>query len=142
MSGIVTAESGLPLNVAISGATLGMSNYTNRPNEVSAIDYPKTVAQWFSTSSFAYDTAACATTLCGFGNAPKNAVTGPGRTNFDISLFKDFSGIKWWNPEGATVQLRVETFNTFNHTQFDNVNTTFGSNASAVRFTSNPLVSL
>ncbi len=127
LSGIITAESGLPFNVTISGATLGMSNYTNRPNEVSGITYPQSVAQWFSTSSFAYNTSACATTLCGFGDAPKNAITGPGRTNFDISLFKDFSGIKWWNPEGATVQLRVETFNTFNHTQFQSINTTYGS---------------
>jgi hypothetical protein len=129
LSGIFTAESGLPFNVSMSANTIGTSNYTNRPNEVASISYPGTVSQWFSTSSFSYDTAVCATTLCGFGNAPKNAVTGPGRVNFDTSLFKDFSGIKWWNPEGATLEFRAETFNTFNHTQFQSLNTTYGSSA-------------
>jgi hypothetical protein len=51
---------------------------------------------------------------------------GPGRTNLNTSLFKDFGGIKWWNPEGATIELRFETFNTLNHTQFQNPSTTFG----------------
>ena len=127
LSGIVTAESGLPFNVTMSGATLGMSNYTNRPNLVSPVTYPNDVAQYFSTSSFAYDTAVCATQLCSFGSAPKNAVIGPSRTNLDTSLFKDFSGIKWWNQEGATLQFRAETFNTLNHTQFNNISTTYGS---------------
>jgi hypothetical protein len=129
LSGIVTAESGLPFNVTMAANTLGMSNYNNRPNEVSPVTYPGTVSEFFSTASFAYDTAVCATTICSFGNAPKNAVVGPGRNNFDTSLFKDFSGIKWWNPEGATLEFRAETFNTFNHTQFQSINTTYGSSA-------------
>jgi hypothetical protein len=127
LSGIVTAESGLPYNITMSAATLGMSNYTNRPNLVAPVTYPNDVAQFFSTASFAYDTAVCATQLCSFGSAPKNAVLGPSRTNLDTSLFKDFSGIKWWNPEGATLEFRAETFNTFNHTQFNNISTTYGS---------------
>jgi hypothetical protein len=43
LSGIVTAESGLPNNVTMSGATLGMSNYTNRPNEVAGVTQPRCV---------------------------------------------------------------------------------------------------
>jgi hypothetical protein len=129
LSGIVTAESGLPFNVTVSANTMGLSNYTNRPNQVAAITYPGTVSEWFSTSSFAYNTSVCATSLCGFGDAPKNALTGPGRTNFDTSLFKDFRNIKWWSAEGATFEIRAETFNTFNHTQFQNINTTYGSSA-------------
>ncbi|MGD0617527.1 MAG: carboxypeptidase regulatory-like domain-containing protein [Bryobacteraceae bacterium] len=127
LSGIVTAESGLPNNVTMSGATLGMSNYTNRPNEVAGVTYPGSVQEFFNPAAFSYNTSVCATTICAFGNAPKNAVIGPGRTNFDTSLFKDFSGIKWFNPEGATLEFRAETYNTFNHTQFDNINTTYGS---------------
>ena len=96
----------------MSGNTVGISNYTNRPNETGAITYPGTVAEWFDTTDFT------APTLGAFGNAAKNAVRDPYRTNFDTSLFKDFSGIKWWSPEGATLEFRAETFNTFNHTQF------------------------
>ena len=47
---------------------------------------------------------------------------GPGRTNFDTSLFKTFV-IK----EGIDFKFRVETFNTFNHTQFNNVGTSFNN---------------
>ena len=121
LSGILTSESGLLSNVTMSGNTVGISNYTNRPNETGAITYPGTVAEWFDTTDFT------APTLGQFGNAVKNAVRDPYRTNFDTSLFKDFSGIKWWNAEGATLEFRAETFNTFNHTQFSGVNTTFGS---------------
>ncbi len=127
LSGIITAESGLPFDVTISGNTLGMSNYTNRPNEVGSLSYPDTVAQWFNTGAFSYPTSTCATSLCGFGTAPKNAIRGPSRFNLDASLFKDFSGIKWWNAEGATLEFRAETFNTLNHTQFQSINTTYGS---------------
>jgi hypothetical protein len=121
LSGIVTSESGLLSNVTMSGNTVGISNYTNRPDLTGSLSYPGTVAEWFDTGAFT------APTLGAFGNAPKNAVRDPYRTNFDTSLFKDFSGIKWWNPEGATMEFRAETFNTFNHTQFSAVNTTFGS---------------
>ena len=127
LSGIITAESGLPLNVTLSANTLGMSNYSNRPNLVAPVTYPNDVAQYFSTSSFSYDTSVCATQVCAFGTAPKNAVIGPSRTNLDTSLFKDFSGIKWWNPEGATLEFRAETFNTLNHTQFNGISTGYGS---------------
>ncbi len=127
LSGIITAESGLPYTVTIAAPTLGMSNYTNRPNLVSAVTYPNSVAEFFSTSSFAYDTSVCATQICTFGSASRNDVTGPSRANLDASIFKDFAGIPWWNSEGATLEFRAESFNTLNHTQFDNISTTYGS---------------
>ena len=48
-----------------------------------------------------------------------NYLTGPGINNWDISLQKEFS-VK----ERARLQLRVDTFNTFNHTQFSGINST------------------
>ncbi|HME09256.1 MAG TPA: carboxypeptidase regulatory-like domain-containing protein [Bryobacteraceae bacterium] len=124
LSGVIVSESGLPLNVTLAGANssagLG-NNATNRPDLVGSINYPGTIGQWFNTSAFA------APALGTFGDLGHNAIRGPGRTNLNTSLFKDFSGIKWWNPEGATVQFRFETFNTLNHTQFQNPNTTFGN---------------
>jgi hypothetical protein len=44
-------------------------------------------------------------------------VKGPGRDNWNLSLYKDFH-IK----ESMGVQLRAETFNTWNHTQFTGTN--------------------
>ena len=59
----------------------------------------------------------------GFGNSSKDAVVGPGRVNFDTSLYKSFS-----MTERAHVELRFESFNTFNHTEFQNLNTTQNGN--------------
>jgi hypothetical protein len=42
----------------------------------------------------------------------------PGINQWDLSLFKN-TRVK----EGVNVQFRFETFNTFNHTQWDGVNT-------------------
>ena len=116
LSGMVLSESGIPLNVTLSGAngSAGLGNgATNRPDLVGNLTYPGTIGEWFNTAAFA------APALGTFGNAGHNDIRGPGRTNF--------SGIKWWNPEGATIEFRFETFNTFNHTQFQNPSTTFGS---------------
>ncbi len=124
LSGVIISESGLPLNVTLAGsnssAGLG-NNATNRPDLTGTVTYPNSVGEFFNTAVFA------APALATFGNTPHNNVNGPGRTNLNTSLFKDFGGIKWWNPEGATFELRFETFNTLNHTQFQNPNTTFGN---------------
>ena len=42
---------------------------------------------------------------------------GPGRVNFATSLYKSF----------ALIELRFESFNTFNHTEFNNFNDSYGS---------------
>ncbi len=54
----------------------------------------------------------------GFGNAGKDAVVGPGRVNFTTSLYKSFA-----MTERAHFELRIESFNTFNHTQYNSLNT-------------------
>jgi hypothetical protein len=56
--------------------------------------------------------------------APKNNYFLPGYTNFDTALFKNFPV-----ENKCTLQLRVETYNTFNHTEYSSVSSTatFGS---------------
>jgi hypothetical protein len=49
-----------------------------------------------------------------FGNAGRNFLNNPSRLNFDISLIKNFPF-----KERYQLQLRAESFNTFNHTQFE-----------------------
>jgi hypothetical protein len=48
-----------------------------------------------------------------FGSAGRNSLTNPRRTNFDMAVSKYFP-----LTEGRSLQFRIETFNTFNHTQF------------------------
>jgi hypothetical protein len=54
-----------------------------------------------------------------FGNLGKNTMTGPGTNNWDISLYRTIP-IR----ERVKGMLRLETYNTFNHTQFSNINST------------------
>jgi hypothetical protein len=128
VSGIVTIESGLPLNVTLSGGQLipggGGSTYdqagngvggTNRPDRAGPIVAPHTKDQWISASSgFAYPAPGA------WGNLPYDALDGPGRDNWNLSLFKNFV---FNEARGSQFELRLETFNTFNHPQISGFST-------------------
>ena len=118
LSGIALFESGNPLSIAAgSPDVLGLGGATgNRANVVAPISYPGTRFQWFSASSFTRPGPLQ------WGTAARNDVVGPGRNNWNIALFKAFQ-IK----ENTRFEFRAETFNTFNHTQLSNPNTTVNS---------------
>jgi hypothetical protein len=126
ISGITVAETGSPLAGAGSQLSyngpdvLGVGgNTTNRPNVVAPVSYPHQQKQWFSKSSFAAPAApwtAAGAGGTGFGNASKDIVVAPGLFNWNIALFKDFP-----IHEAIRFQLRAESFNTFNHTEFNQV---------------------
>jgi hypothetical protein len=63
------------------------------------------------------------------GNAGPGVVRGPGVEDFAISLFKNFP----YAGEKRYVQFRLETFNTFNHPQFNTVNTNAQFNQAGVQ---------
>ncbi|HEY6448758.1 MAG TPA: carboxypeptidase regulatory-like domain-containing protein [Acidobacteriaceae bacterium] len=117
-SGVTTAESGLPQNVTYGTDTLGLGGgTTNRPDVVGTIRGPKTRAAWFNKQAFAPPLAPWAGgTNNGFGTAGRNDVLGPGLFNWNMSLFKSFPLTE---NEGTRLELRVESYNTFNHTQFN-----------------------
>lgn len=54
-----------------------------------------------------------------YGNLGRNTLYGPGTNNWDMSLYKNLRF-----KERVNAQLRVESYNTFNHTQFNALNTT------------------
>jgi hypothetical protein len=56
-----------------------------------------------------------------FGYMGRNVLTGPGRNNTDLALLKNFS-LPWFRGEHSTIQFRWETFNSFNHPQWQYVN--------------------
>ena len=71
-----------------------------------------TVAQagpWLSTS-----------TAPQFGNLGQNVLTGPGTENWDLSLYRVIP----FKEGRVKAMLRLETYNTFNHTQFSGINST------------------
>ena len=90
---------------------------------------PKTNGlQFFSQASFNDNVVQ------GYGTAPRNVLRGPGRTNLDLSLAK----VTPLYHERVNLELRVDAFNLFNHTQFQNldnnaqdIGSTFGQVVSA-----------
>ena len=81
-----------------------------------------TIDRWFDTAAF--------TTPAQFsyGNSGRNILFGPGRVNFDFSLFKEFRLV-----EAVKLQFRTEFFNLFNTPQFDLPNAAVGaSNAGTI----------
>jgi hypothetical protein len=119
VSGIVTLESGLPLNIGLTGAQSNnnLPNGTNRPNLTGRVSYPQTVNEWFDPSAFS------APAIGAWGTLGHNALRGPGRDNWNLSLFKSFV---FSEERGSRFELRFETFNTWNHTQFDAVSNNLG----------------
>jgi hypothetical protein len=60
-----------------------------------------------------------------FGNTARNSLHGPGLNFTNLALMKDIQ-IK----EQMRFELRLESFNTFNHVNFNNLGSTFGSGGS------------
>jgi hypothetical protein len=104
---ITTFQKGFPFSVTASdpGAYLsfGMrANENGNPNVGS-----RTVTKWFNTSAFSQPLFGA------YGSSGRNILTQPGVNNWDISLDKTFQ-----MTERVGFQFRVETFNSFNHTQY------------------------
>jgi hypothetical protein len=119
ISGVTLFQTGTPLNVNASSDNLGLggdnTTTNNHADLVAPITYPKTFNNWFSPTSFAQPAALT------WGNSPRNAVKGPGRDNWNLSLYKTFRFT-----ERVGMEFRAESFNTWNHTQFTGVDTSLG----------------
>jgi len=114
-TGSTTFQTGVSMDPFLSVSEQGLAT---RPNYVSgqSIGGPKTVKEWFNTAAFAQPAPGL------FGNSKNGSILGPGLVVFDMGLYKDFK-----IGERNTVEFRSEAFNIFNHTNFNAVNTTFGS---------------
>lgn len=115
VNGINTFQTGLPYTPTLASATANTGT-GSRPNRVASgeVDNPS-VARWFDPAAF---TSPAQFT---FGNAGRNILFGPGRSNFDFSLFKEFAFTERWR-----LQFRTEFFNMTNTPQFDLPNATIG----------------
>jgi hypothetical protein len=136
ISGIVTYLSGAPAQIGLT--------VTGNPNITGGGDgarialtcdpmkgAPKTFSNWFNTSCLSTPIAGAIGTsanptgtqysfLSGAAFSPKVNFFLPGDTDFDTALFKNMP----LNEKGMKLQLRVETYNTFNHAEFNAVNAT------------------
>jgi Carboxypeptidase regulatory-like domain len=119
VTGIINMMTGAPLDVRLSGqnvASLFANGLRNRPDLVGKISYPKTKnpngIEWFDPGTAA-DPIFAVPAPGTWGNLGQNAVTGPGRDNWNIALFKAFAFT-----ERVRLEFRAESFNTWNHPQW------------------------
>ncbi len=123
---ILTAQTGLPFTPVLANAVTNTGT-SSRPNYVGGANatVPKpTINHWFNTAFNAPGAAWATPAQYTYGNAGRNILTGPSRTNLDFSLFKEFAAT-----ERIRVQFRGELFNILNHPQFDLPNATIGQPA-------------
>jgi hypothetical protein len=63
----------------------------------------------------------------GFGNSPIGIIQGPDQVNTDLAIIKRTRVA--WPGDRANIEFRAEFFNLFNHPQFNDPGTGFGTAA-------------
>lgn len=109
VNGIISARSGQPFTPRINFDNANANGGAQRPNVHGSTKGPKTLNEYFNTA--AYSVPAPYT----YGNSGRNSLRGPGYTDVDLSVFRNFLF-----REHYTVQFRAEAFNAFNHPNFAN----------------------
>ncbi len=119
LNGIFTAQTGDPLNITFSNATLNAPGNNNRPNISGKPEIFGRVGRgepWLDITKFSAPAPAA------FGTVGRNVLTGPGLVNLDFSLFRAFA-----LTERFGLELRMESFNFANTPHFNNPNMGFGT---------------
>lgn len=130
ISGIVQVATGFPYDISYGGG-VSYSLYCSAATSFYACpDVPVQTAplqrltprnkatavggnpSWFGTTGFTDETVGT------FGNIGRNTYHGPGLNNTDVELSKNFALPRLG--ESKYIQLRFESYNVFNHTQFSN----------------------
>jgi hypothetical protein len=107
-----------PLYPGGLGMTRSGSTVQIRADQIGNASGPKTAAEFFNTAAF--------TDAVGhFGTSPVGAIYGPGLQVWDMSLIKNIRFV-----ERVALQLRLETFNTFNHGNPSSIDTGVDDGAS------------
>jgi hypothetical protein len=120
MAALGILRTGIANTVFIGTNPFGDGNFTNqRPNAIVGVDQyaaNKGPDGWLNPAAFSMPAAGT------FGNLGRNTFFGPDFKQIDVSLLKDFK-----ISERFKLEYRAEFFNVFNHPNFDQPNTTFGT---------------
>jgi hypothetical protein len=120
VSNILTLQTGQPLTAVLSTALSGTdSNGTDRPNLIANPNLPpsqRTPDHWFNTAALVppplyHDSQGPFSVL---GNEGRNVITGPGFSDWDLSLARRFR-----LTEHDGLVFRSDFFNLANHPNFD-----------------------
>ncbi|HWD98534.1 MAG TPA: hypothetical protein VG345_05845, partial [Bryobacteraceae bacterium] len=118
INGILQSQTGLPFTPGLQTATVNTGTGSRPDRIASGVLSNPTINLWFNPAAFATPAQYV------YGNAGRDILFGPGRTNLDASLFKDFHPV-----ERLTAQFRFESFNILNHPQFGQPNASIGNGA-------------
>jgi hypothetical protein len=122
--GTVNNDDGVGGDLARSGSVDCFCNYQLRPNRSGSgrLSNP-TIAQWFDASAFSDPTFGEDPNNPGqskhgiihaFGNSGRNILRGPRFVNVDVGIGKRFR-----ITESAGLEVRADSYNFFNHPQFN-----------------------
>lgn len=110
VSAIYSAQSGFPLTITAADTSGAGAFTTLRANRLADGNLPsdeRSIIRWFDVAAFAAPPAGR------FGTAGRGIVIAPGSNNWNVAALKSTMLGERFN-----LQFRVESFNTFNHSQF------------------------
>jgi hypothetical protein len=107
VNGILTFQSGLPFDLTAQG------NPNTHPDQIRQPNNQLTTGQYFDVKAFAAPPNNAANVRLRPGNVARNLLTGPGTSNLDLSIFKNFKF-----KERYVTQFRAQFYNFTNTPQF------------------------
>jgi hypothetical protein len=119
LSTIISKSSGFPRTAYVGTDRSNTGGGQDRPNVTGADPIlpgsEQTIQRWFNTGAFVLND------LGTWGNAGRNTFFGPGITNVDASIIRNF------RMRSKTLQFRLEAFNVLNNPIWNDPNTTLTS---------------
>ncbi len=107
VTGITTFQKGFPFSMLCNDTDGLLITFTQRCNLSGSPGSPHGLNNWFNTAAFTQSLPGQ------FGDSGRNILREPGINNWDVGLDKTFAFT-----ERLHFQLRLETFNTFNHADY------------------------
>ena len=129
LSGILTAQSGLPFTPTISGDQANTGVGGQRPNVIGTVQMPRKPTCWFYDSR----NSGCGTgetdafavpAKYAYGNGGFNTLTADHLLQFDVTLMKSIRFT-----ESSRLEFRVSFYNVFNHPTFGAPSTNIDSSS-------------
>ena len=110
LTGITTFQTGFPYSIDAQDLAGVLDSQNPRADRVPGVPMTpanKTTSAWINTAAFSQPPIGV------YGNTGRGILRSPGINNWDLGFFKNFNFT-----ESKTLQLRFESFNTWNHPNY------------------------
>ncbi len=113
LNGLFTHYSGVPYTISTSSGSCNCPGNSTPANQI--LGSASQIGNGLGGNAYFNPLAFASVTTAAFGNAGFNRMRGPGPTNLDMNIFRDFR-----ITERVHVQARAESFNLANHPHLGN----------------------